>query len=1030
MNKGIRRPGRKFVLLQLAGLSFFSPTVSAQGNAAADDDEDALQEIVVTGTRIHHDEYNSPSPIQRLDVDAGRQIGVTSIAELLFRSPVTNGAQIDQSLNTNALTFNATEESPPGGVGSANISLRGLGPERTLVLMNGRRLGSVGVRGAPAQPDISLIPFALVQRVEVLTEGVSAVYGADAVAGVVNVILRDDFEGLEVMASSSFPGDTGGEVGQISFLSGIKSDRGSFQFAAEIYDRKRVVTRDREWARCLRDIVQIEDGGIESVCASPFPDNLGITPLGPVFFTEGQSDIGVPNWSTFNALPPPDHPLVEDPASPARLSYIDLYNDQDERRASDLVGEIERFSLVTTGKLSVDWWANEEVYFEAFYLNSQVFSKATTEQIFPLVPGQIGQEDANGNIIVDATGAPILVDNPLNPIPADFFVPIITVDSVPQNRDVERQQSRFVLGMRGDIGDSTWGWDAFVSYDRGVGFQAQPILFEPHFLLSVHNTRIDADGDVTCDFRGVNSAPGLNIITPEPCVPLDFTNPNLYIGGPTGEGAFTDAEAAYLVGNRTNRTVVEQTMINAYATGDLFDIGGDRTVAAAFGLEYRLDEIGSQNGIVGVQGLNTAESPLQEGSTFGDRDIFEAFAEANFPLLDSLDFDTALRYTDEENFGSQTTWRARFAWRPVDYLTLSGSAGTSFRAPNLREQFLAGQGGGVAGTIDPCAAQSIAQRVLANGDMEPRTVNVTNNCALAGVQMIDQDGNGFLDTSLMSSSVTIPTSAGGNANLLAETSESYTATVQFLQPWTDRFDLDFAISYWNIVIENTVEESDADLVVSNCYSDIDFPNLSSPFCSLHTRPANPNGFNGSINFIDVSFINIGEQTASGIDFNTRFSYSFEGPGIDLLWSTASTLYLEQEIQTFSIEDRDDNLGEIGTPEWRFTSTLSTSYRDWEFLMQNRYTGDGEQDNIQEYEERNFSPLFSRRVAWVGSVWYTDISLTYGKQAYSVTAGISNLLDEEPPLIAIFSGPQRNNAVTSSGYDLFGRTFFLTGKIGF
>jgi len=381
MNNGIRRPGLKLVLLQLAALSLLSPTVSAQGNAAADDDEDALQEIVVTGTRIRHDEYNSPSPIQRLDVDAGRKIGVTSIAELLFRSPVTNGAQIDQTLNTNALTFNATEESPPGGVGSANISLRGLGPERTLVLMNGRRLGSVGVRGAPAQPDISLIPFALVERVEVLTEAVSAVYGADAVAGVVNVILREDFEGFEVMASTSFPGDTGGEVGQISFLSGVKSDRGSFQFAAEFYDRERVVTGDREWAHCLRDIVQIEDGGTESVCLSVFPDNVGVTPSGAFFFTDSQSDIGVPNWSSFNALPPPDHPLVQDPASPGRLSYIDLYNDQDERRASDLVGEIERFSLVTTGKLSVDWWANEEIYFEAFYLNSQVFSKATTEQI-------------------------------------------------------------------------------------------------------------------------------------------------------------------------------------------------------------------------------------------------------------------------------------------------------------------------------------------------------------------------------------------------------------------------------------------------------------------------------------------------------------------------------------------------------------------------------------------------------------------------------------------------------------------------
>jgi iron complex outermembrane receptor protein len=99
-------------------------------------------------------------------------------------------------------------------------------------------------------------------------------------------------------------------------------------------------------------------------------------------------------------------------------------------------------------------------------------------------------------------------------------------------------------------------------------------------------------------------------------------------------------------------------------------------------------------------------------------------------------------------------------------------------------------------------------------------------------------------------------------------------------------------------------------------------------------------------------------------------------------------------------------------------------------MQNRYIGSGVQDNVQDFAPRRFRPLLSRNVAWVDSVWFTDISLTYGQDAYSITAGISNLLDQAPPLVAQFTGPQRNNAVTSSGYDLFGRSFFLTGKIGF
>jgi len=993
------------------------------------DEESVIQEIVVTGSRIARDEFSSPSPIQVIDVDAGRQIGVTSIAELLYRSPVANGVQFDSTLNTNAQTSNATEESPPGGVGSSNISLRGLAPERTLILMNGRRLGSVGVRGAPSQPDISMIPFALVERIEVLTEGVSAVYGADAVAGVVNVILRTDFEGLEISASTRFPGEPGGEVGQISILGGLKNDRGSLQFAAEYFDRARVVTGDREWAHCLRDIHQIDDGRIESVCRSSFPDTLAVTPFGPLFFTEGQTDIGIPNWSTFNVLPAPTHPLVQDPMSPERFAYIDLYNDQNERRNADLIGEAERFSAVVTGNLSVDWWSNAEIYFESMFMHSRVFSKATGEQIFAAVLGQIPQEDANGNIIVDVNGAPILVDNPLNPVPVDML-PILTFDSVPQNRDVEREQSRFLLGIRGDVGKSTWTWDAFVSHDRGIGFQAQPILFEPHLQQSLYNIRLDANGEVTCDFSGGSSIFGFGFVTPEPCVPLDFNNRDLYVGGPTGEGAFTEAEEAYLVGNRTNRTVVEQTIISAFATGDWFTIGADRDVAVAMGAEYRRDEINSQNGIVGAQSLNAAESPLQEGSTIGTRDIYEAFAEINFPLLDSLEFDAAGRFTNEENFGSKTTWRARLAWHPLDYLSLSGSVGTSFRAPNLREQFLGGQAGGVAGSNDPCANFNLQTAVAGSGDMDPAVVNLTANCQLAGVEMIDSDGNGFLDTSLFFAGLTIPTSATGSEDLLPETSESYTVTLQFEQPWTDKFGFDLAVSYWDITIENTVAEQDPNQVLGDCYGDIDFPNLSSPFCSLHTRSMQLNGFAGIVDLIDISFINVGEQTARGIDYNTRFSYSFDSPGIDLGWTVAATQQLEQAKQIFSVDDRDDNVGEIGTPKWRLSSTLSLLFRDWEFLMQNRYIGSGTQDFMQDFAPRRFAPLLSRTVSWVGSVWFTDLSITYAQDSYSVSVGVSNVFDEPPPLISAGTGPNRNNAVTSSGYDLFGRTLFLTGRIHF
>lgn len=1073
--------------LVLGSVLFISP-VQAQQDTVLDDDE-VVEEITVTGSRIKRDEFSSPSPIQVLDVGAGRQLGISSISELLNRASVISGTAIDASLNSSAGNFNATEGPPTGGVGSTNVDLRGLGPERTLILMNGRRLGSTGVRGAPAQPDIALIPFAMVERVEVLTEAVSAVYGADAVAGVVNVILRDEFEGIEVLVNAEQPDDPGGEITQVSMIMGLKGDRGSFQFAAEMFDRKRVRTGDRDFSRCFSNVEQFEsDGRIVRICRDSFFDNNGFLPdFSLAFYTPGSTNIGVPNWSDETGIPSAPPEIID---GSTRWLYNDFYNDQDERRNSDLVSNIERFSIVATGKLAVDWWANEEVYFEAMYLNSQLFSKAITEQIFPDILGLIPQEDINGNIIVEplnlfwatdqndpnefldtamtipnpdfgmcdptasptpigagdypcagvlmtAAGTAILVDNPLNPFPTDF-TPILTIESIPQHRTIEREAFRYVVGLRGDFGDSSWSYDGFVSYDRGIGFQSQPVLFEPNLELSLYTLRLDVNGNPICGVAGNNSSIGFGFTTADTCVPLDLNNADLYIGGPSGQGILSPAEQAFLVGNRTNRTVVEQSIISAFATGDLYEFAG-RTIAAAVGFEYRKDEINSQNDIVGVQGLNAAESPLQEGETVGSRDLFEVFGEINVPIFDNLDFDGALRYTDEENFGSEVTWRARVAWVATDWLTLSGTHGTSFRAPNLREQFLADQFGGLSGSLDPCIFSNIAALVvLSGGDQGADVELVINNCIADGVTIIDTDGNGFPDSSLLGFGgvVTIPKVSGGNQQLLAETSETDTFTVKFTQPWTDAFDLDLAISYWDISIKDTVAEPQPEFIIGGCYGDLNFPNLTSPFCTLITRSGGAAASN-FISALNVSFVNIGEETARGIDINTRINYTFEGLGVDASWVTATTKLLEQEIETFDPADRDDNLGEIGTPEWKFTSTLSLIRGDWEFLMQNRYIGDAQNDNTEDFlvatgRRADWTSLeATRRVNWVEETWYTDVSVSYLQDVWSVTLGINNVADESPPIVdSLVGGPNRNSATSSAGYDFFGRTWFMTAAVSF
>lgn len=1052
---------------------FTVPAQAQEEDAVLEDEAAPIEEVTVTGSRIRRDEYSSPSPIQVLNVESGRQLGISSIAEMLQRTTVANGNQIDATLNTNAGNSNATEAPPTGGVGSTSIDLRGLGPERTLVLVNGRRMGSNGVRGAPAQPDINLIPFSMVERVEILTEGVSAVYGADAVAGVANVILRDEFEGFEVLMNAESPEEDGGNIGQIAMIAGASSDRGSMTFAAEFFDRQRVLTGARDFSRSFRSIEVYQDGSLQILDRDGFFDNVilsldftgagqpftqidpndGTVDANEIFFffnpgvSAAQSDLGIENFTSYAMIPGAPSGYYDYGFGPNALSdsqrgstnfpYHDFYNDQDERRAGDLVSEIERVSAVTTGKLNLDLWSNEEVYFEAYYLQSTTLSIAATEQIFPDVPGLIPEEvevDTDGDgtpdttvINVDANGVPILVDNPLNPFPGDI-APIITLESVPQIRDVERNHYRFVAGLRGDLGDSSWSYDGFYSYDRGIGFQSQAILFEDHLVQATRGVRLDVNGNPTCNIGNNTSQLG-SFDTLNPCTPIDWSNPNLYNGGATGEGVFTADESSFLIGNRTNRTVVEQTMLGAFATGDLFQIG-DRTIAAAVGAEYRLDEISSQNDLIGVMGANAAENPLQEGETIGDRDIWEVFGEVNVPILDSLTFDAAARYTEEENFGNETTWRARLAWSPLDYLTLSTSAGTSFRAPNLREQFLADQGGGISGALDPCVAANIA--ALPGND--PLTTLIINNCIASGVEFTDSNGDGQPDTTVLGTQgvTTIPTSTGGNENLKAETSDSYTATIQFSQPWAESFDFDVALSYWSIEIADTVEEPTADFIIDQCYRDAAFPNQTSGFCNLLTRPGSANPATNILNSVDVSFINIGEQTAKGIDLNTRLVFAVQDWGLDVAWATATTQQLEQEVQIFGPEDRDDNLDEIGVPEWKFTSTLSVAFGDWEVLMQNRYIGEQQQDDTDAFRPNPFDDCCafnaapsSRDVDYVDGIWYSDLSLTYAQDTWSATIGINNALDEDPPLIDTTEGPNRNNAVSSSGYDFFGRTWFAT-----
>lgn len=256
------------------------------------------------------------------------------------------------------------------------------------------------------------------------------------------------------------------------------------------------------------------------------------------------------------------------------------------------------------------------------------------------------------------------------------------------------------------------------------------------------------------------------------------------------------------------------------------------------------------------------------------------------------------------------------------------------------------------------------------------------------------------------------------------------------QPWFEGFNFLVAASYYDIKIENSVEEPGAGLIIGNCYSDQQFPNLTSPFCSLLSRATSGSPQSRLLNNIDLTFFNVGEITARGIDINTRFDMDLPlapaGEPVNWTFTTATSFVLEQEQQTFDPTDRDDNLNEIGSPQFRLNLDSKFSWGDFTLVSNHRRIGRQFEDPTEIFRDNPFftGVQLTRDLDFVEAVWYHDAAVVWTRDNFSLSAGVNNITDREPPLIDDSEGPNRNNAVSSTGYDFFGRTYFVTGRITF
>ena len=620
--------------------------------AFAAEDEARMEEIVVTGSRIPRRDLSGPSPISVYDRTNIEQSGATSIGQMLREIPAVAGAAQSTSVNN-------------GGTGSQNISLRGIGSQRTLVLINGRRApDSSG--GNDGLVDLNTIPVSMVERVEVLKDGASAIYGSDAIAGVVNIIYRTDFEGIEFSAQTGESSESDGNKTEYSLTVGRNFDNGAnFVVNFTRVEEDETLAGNRDWARQAKFLLAGEwvDGGSS---APPWGQYDGQT-LGPDYNGDGMGGLRAFSFATdsYNYAP------------------INFQRQPTERWLTNANANMPVELLSNVGIFETT-----EAFAELSYVDRES-AYALAEQ--PLAPRAFY-----------GFTAPYSADNAYNPLGVDISDwRRRLVEDGPRTGFDEIQTFRGVGGFKGELTNGII-WEAYYNYAEVDYSNNYGPLFNLHKVANaVGPTVTDDDGTLRCD----TSTDGVFDDNDDAaCVPLNTF----------GQNSITPDMVDYISFRQNELNKVTQKIWGLNLTkADLFELpGGD--VGLSVGYVYR-KETGQfiPDALVAELAETGAVTGTPSDTTDGGYTVDEFYVETRLPVLDNLEVDLGWRYSDYDTFGNTDNWKAGVQWRPIDDLLVRGSAATSFRAPNIEESF-GGAGISFPAVSDPCA-NNPTQNCIADG---------------------------------------------------------------------------------------------------------------------------------------------------------------------------------------------------------------------------------------------------------------------------------------------------------------------------
>ncbi|MFT3977987.1 MAG: TonB-dependent receptor [Sphingomonas bacterium] len=940
-------------------------------HAAFAQEQAEQQDIVVTGSRLIRNDLTAPSPVAVLSDENVKLAGNVSLDKTLNQMP-----QLGQG--------NTSSVNNGGGSGIYAANLRGLGSTRTLTLVNGRRFVSANSAG---DVDMSSIPDALIKRVDVISGGASAVYGSDAIAGAVNFILKDSFQGVE--ASANFGVNERGDGQQRKFDLTIGANapdnRGNVAMSFSYTKMDSFTQADRDWAR------------------TPLADNTSHT--GFVYSGSGnipytRIPLSAAQLASLNGVLPATTPgcsvtSVRFLASGQPIQYCSPEDSYNYASYNYLQRPLERFNA--TALAHYDLTEHVTAFMEAYYVNVQNNSVLAPDSLVPLtpdpanpltttlkvryvnnpaLPSVVSQFFANNKAVFDRTNSGIA---------SVTGAGLRTEDFGTRRSFYERNSFDITGGLRGDVnlGSRNFRWEIFGQYmrnredTRNLGFTNSARLSQ------ALDATYDNNGNVVC----VSGTAG--------CVPV-----NIF-------GALNPASAAFITPERDSRSLFTRSVAGASIAGSPFDLPAG-PVSIAIGAEYRRDHFESNPS---PYDLNKEYGSASSTPLNGGYDVKEVFGELGVPILADkpffhrLQLEAAIRYSNYSSIGGVVAYKAGGEYAPVSWLRFRGAYNRAVRAPNVGELFVQ-PGTGYTGGTDPCditAKPSAAVQQL---------------CVAQGIPA--GDISTFRQSALGLTSLT--TNSG---NLKAEKSDTYTIGAVVSPPFVRN--LNFTVDYFNVTVNDAIIRPNVSQVINDCVASL---NAASQSCQAIIRDSS-----GQIAYIQTNYQNIGFLKVSGIDAQADYRvglpgmFDIGGESAQLSLAAMASWLFNKTQKALSQSVPQDCAGYYGAgcssgtggfilPSFKLNLSATYSSGPFSWRVASRTVG-----------SLNAYPGVKAYVTHVPAVWYFDTALTFDvDKRLRFMVGVNNIGDKAPPILGTTFVGDAN--VDVSLYDVQGRRYFVGATLKF